>query len=105
MQRFLRTVMIGIILAPPLSPIRRASLAQGGPLTFHQSPNLSLLANHGRASGLAVRFEDLFLAFSPGASLWRLAFRTPAFAKPTARQDFGDLSRAAVRVLESGCQL
>jgi hypothetical protein len=38
------------------------------PLTSHQS----LLTSHGRDSGQAVRFQDLFLAFSPGAS--RLAF-------------------------------
>ena len=55
--------------------------AQGGPLTFHPLP-LSRLTNHllllTAALGPAVRFQDLFLAFSSGAS--RLAFRTPAFA-------------------------
>jgi len=35
MQRFLRTVMIGITLAPPLSPFEALTLAQGRPLTYH----------------------------------------------------------------------
>ena len=47
--------------------------AQGGPLTFHVSPltnphpltsHQSLLTFHGRASGLPVRFQYLFLAFA-----------------------------------------
>jgi hypothetical protein len=68
-------------------------------ITNHQSrylfPPLSLLTSHGRASSLPVRFQDLFLAFSEPLRVWRFPFRTPAFAKPTARR--------AVLVLESGC--
>jgi hypothetical protein len=42
----------------------------GLPITNHFSP----LTSDSRTSGLPVRFQDLFLAFSPGVS--RLAFRT-----------------------------
>jgi hypothetical protein len=54
----------------------------GLPITNHFSP----ITSHGRASGPAVRFQDLFLAFSPAASRLAFGIRTPAFAKPTARQ-------------------
>jgi hypothetical protein len=34
----------------------------------HAARYFSPITSHGRASGLAVRFQNLFLAFSPGAS-------------------------------------
>jgi hypothetical protein len=66
---------VGGVIGLPITnhPFDALTLAQGGPLTFHFSPvtnpqpltsHQSLLTNHGRGSGLAVCFQDLFLAFS-----------------------------------------
>jgi hypothetical protein len=54
----------------------------GLPITNH----FSRITNHGRTSGPAVRFQDLLLAFSRHFAFGVWHFRTPAFAKPTARQ-------------------
>jgi hypothetical protein len=76
-RRFGYVASIAFPITNHFSPIRRASLAQARAshlslFTCPQSPNLSHLTNHGRACGQAVRFQDLFLAFSSGTS--RLAF-------------------------------
>jgi hypothetical protein len=68
-------------------------MLRAGPSPF---TNPQPLTSHARASGLPVRFQNLFLAFSPGAS--RLAFWhfvLPPSREPTARQ--------AVLVPESSC--
>jgi hypothetical protein len=58
----------------------------GGVIGLSITNHFSRITNHGRTSGPAVRFQDLLLAFLTALRVWRLAFRTPAFAKPTARQ-------------------
>jgi hypothetical protein len=46
-----------------LSPFDALTLAQGGPLTSLSDIALAT-SDHGRASGLAVRLQDLFLILS-----------------------------------------
>jgi hypothetical protein len=67
--------------APDLS-LSKVTLAQGRPLTSLSDIALAT-SDRCRASGLAVRFQDLVLAFSPGAS--RLAFRTRPRRRPRKR--------------------
>ena len=53
------------------------SLITSQPLTFHFSPIPSPLTSHGRASGLAVRLQDLFLILSECVDLGLLSITAP----------------------------
>ena len=68
------------------------------PLTSHQS----LLTSHGRDSGQAVRFQDLFLAFSPGASRLEFGISYSRLRK-LRRGRPSSSSRLRARLWRAGC--
>jgi hypothetical protein len=85
--------------------------------TFHHSPppltlrranacsvaGLSLLTSHGRASGLAVRLQDLFLILSQGVDLGLFAV-TAAFRIARDLKKIGSSGFEMIRIRISQCE-